>query len=114
MGNILYDILMISFPLKYKDKFIQMQDALNITSYAIKFIKDNYNCNIEKYKIVLDVLSNLMQTIKGINDHKPPKEKIIKAIETIEEIANVIINDKERKNDFEKTAALCKFWLRNS
>ena len=88
---------MITFPLKYKDKFIQMQDALDIISYAIRFIKDNYNCNIEKYKIVLDVLSNLVQTIKGINDHKPPKENIIKAIETIEEIVKVIINDKKQK-----------------
>lgn len=114
MWNIWYDILMIGFPLKYKDKYIQMQDALGITSYAIGFIKDNYNCNIEKYKIVLDVLSNLIQTIKGINDYKPPKEKVIKAIEIIEEIAKAIINDKERKYDFEKTAALCKFWIRNS
>ena len=78
---------MFNFPLKYKDKLIQIEDALDIISYAIKFIEANYNCNLEKYQITVEVLSKLIQAIKGISDHKPPKEKIIKAIETIEEIA---------------------------
>ena len=109
-----YNNIMFNFPLKYKDKLIQIDDALDIISYAIKFIEANYNCNLEKYQITVEVLSKLIQAIKGISDHKPPKEKIIKAIETIEEIAKKSTNDENLKTKIEKTAAICKFWIKIS
>ena len=109
-----YNNIMFNFPLKYKDKLIQIEDALDIISYAIKFIEANYNCNLEKYQITVEVLSKLIQAIKGISDHKPPKEKIIKAIETIEEIAKKSTNDEKLKTEIEKTAAICKFWIKIS
>ena len=51
---------------------------------------------------------------KPLSDHKPPKEKSIKAIETIEEIAKKSTNDENLKTEIEKTAAICKFWIKIS
>ena len=50
---------MFNFPLKYKDKLIQIDDALDIISYVIKFIEANYNCNLEKYQITVEVYDHL-------------------------------------------------------
>ncbi|MDD3237336.1 MAG: hypothetical protein PHV37_04490 [Candidatus Gastranaerophilales bacterium] len=102
---------MLKFSLKFQNRIINLEQALDFVGFVIKFIENHFNCNLERYRITIDVLNKLCLAIKGINDHKPEKYKCKIAIDVLSEIAELQIKNEKELKKIRESAAFCKIVL---
>ena len=98
------------FPIKIQNKTIIKEMYLEALNYIICFIENHFNCNLENYKNALSVFKSLLNTVNGVNDHKPGKEYCKQAFDVLEEILNYDADEKTKRKNRE-AFSWCKFMI---